>query len=446
MSALVWFRLDLRLADNPALDAAVSTGGPVIPVFVYAPEEEGQWRPGAASRWWLHQSLAALEGSLAAAGSRLVIRRGPAADALAALAMETGARAVYCGRRYESHEIVRERRVVKAMRVESFPGNLLFEPGTISKSDGTPFRIFTAFWNACRRAPGPEAPLRAPERIPAPARWPWSLELGDLALTPQDDRVAGLEEAWRPGERHALDRMHEFFEHKVRNYATDRDRPDRDGASRLSPHLHFGEIGVRQVWHAAYECAARDRGMRAGVEAFVRQLVWREFAHHLLFHFPHTPLEPLRPEFRAFPWRADERKWKAWTSGGTGYPLVDAGMRQLWRTGWMHNRVRLVAASFLVKHLLIPWQSGAKWFWDTLVDADLANNTLNWQWVAGCGAGAAPFFRVFNPAVQAKKFDPDGAYVRRWAPGPWPPPVVEHGRAREEALGAWEAIRPKRSC
>jgi deoxyribodipyrimidine photo-lyase len=446
VSVLAWFRLDLRLADNPALDAAVAGGAPVIPVFVYAPEEEGEWAPGAASRWWLHRSLGALERSLADRGSRLIIRRGPAAEALAAVAEETGASTVYFNRRYEPYEMERERRVAQALRVESFPGDLLFAPGAISKSDGTPFRIFTAFWNACRRAPGPRVPLRAPNRIPAPARWPRSLAPGEPELAPQVDRAAGFEEAWRPGERHALDRMHEFFEHAVRDYAADRDRPDRDGTSRLSPHLHFGEISARQVWHAAYECAARDRGMRAGVEAFVRQLVWREFAHHLLFHFPHTPLEPLRPEFREFPWRADERKWNAWTQGGTGYPLVDAGMRQLWRTGWMHNRVRLVAASFLVKHLLIPWQRGAKWFWDTLVDADLANNTLNWQWVAGCGADAAPFFRVFNPAAQAKKFDPEGAYVERWAPGPWPPPIVGHERAREEALEAWAAIRRKRSC
>jgi deoxyribodipyrimidine photo-lyase len=330
------------------------------------------------------------------------------------------------------------------LSVESHPGNLLFEPGAVLKADGTPFRIFTAFWNACQRAPGPAAPIRAPKRIPAPARWPKSLALSALQLEPEIDWAAGMREAWQPGERGALERMREFLHAPVTTYGTDRDRPDRDGTSRLSPHLHFGEISPRQVWHAAYDRIARDRaGSRVGVEAFVRQLGWREFAHHLLFHFPQTPLEPMHPEFRAFPWRRDERKWKAWTRGQTGYPLVDAGMRQLWRTGWMHNRVRMVAASFLVKHLLIPWQEGARWFWDTLVDADLANNTLGWQWVAGCGADAAPFFRVFNPAAQARKFDPDGVYVRRWAPRSSPPPIVNHERAREEALAAWASIRRK---
>jgi deoxyribodipyrimidine photo-lyase len=436
MSTLVWLRLDLRLADNPALDAAVARREPVIPVFVYAPEEEEPWAPGGASRWWLHRSLAAFERSLVEAGSKLIIRRGPAVEALSALAKETGASAVYFNRRYEPHELARERRVGG----ESFPGNLLFEPGAVLKSDGTPFRVFTAFWNACRRAPAPVEPAGAPRRIPAPARWPKSLNLHDLALEPRIDRTAGLRETWRPGERGALERLHTFLDGPARTYTTDHDRPGREGTSRLSPHLHFGEISPRQVWHAAYE-----RRPGPGVEAFVRQLIWREFAHHLLFHFPQTPLEPLRPEFRAFPWRRDERKWEAWTRGSTGYPLVDAGMRQLWQTGWMHNRVRLVAASFLVKHLLIPWQDGAKWFWDTLVDADLANNTLNWQWVAGCGADAAPFFRVFNPAAQARKFDPDGAYVRRWAPGPPPAPVVNHEQAREEAREAWAAIRRKRS-
>jgi deoxyribodipyrimidine photo-lyase len=436
MSTLVWLRLDLRLADNPALDAAVARGEPVIPLFVYAPDEEGLWAPGGASRWWLHQSLKAFERSLAATGSKLIIRRGPVAETLSAVAAETGASAVYFNRCCEPHEIARERR----LRGTSFPGNLLFEPDAVLKSDGAPFRVFTAFWNACRRAPAPTEPLGAPKRIPAPGRWPQSLALDDLLLEPHVDWAAGLRQTWRPGEQGALERLRKFLAGPVNKYAADHDRPDREGTSRLSPHLHFGEISPRQVWHAVYE-------RRAGpdAEAFVRQLIWREFAHHLLFHFPHTPLEPLRPEFRAVPWRRDERKWKAWTRGSTGYPLVDAGMRQLWRTGWMHNRVRLVAASFLVKHLLIPWQEGAKWFWDTLVDADLANNTLNWQWVAGCGADAAPFFRVFNPAAQARKFDPEGAYVRRWAPGPSAPPIVNHEQARGEALEAWAAIRRKRS-
>src|SRR5208283_2211392 len=255
----------------------------------------------------------------------------------------------------------------------------------------------------------------------------------DFDLEPQIDWAGGMRETWKPGEISALRQIRNFAATAMEEYATDRDRPDQRGTSRLSPHLHFGEISARQIWHE----------LRA--EPYLRQIAWREFSYHLLVHFPHTPLEPLRPEFRDFPWRVDPESLKAWTHGKTGYPLVDAGMRQLWHTGWMHNRVRMVAASFLVKHLMIPWQEGAAWFWDTLVDADLANNTLGWQWVAGCGADAAPYFRIFDPAIQADRFDPGGGYVRHWAPeSQHLLPIVDHGEARQRALAALESIRRRR--
>jgi deoxyribodipyrimidine photo-lyase len=404
VSILLWLRRDLRLDDNPALLAAVATGRPVIPVYIWAPEEDDP-PPGAASRWWLHQSLRSMREALAARGSELILRRGPSAEALLTLARETSADTVLSNRPYD---------------------NLLFEPGAILNTSGKPFQIFTAFWNACLRAPAPAKPQPAPDRIAAPPRWPDSLPLSDLQLEPVIDWAAGLREVWRPGEP--------SLTFNARHYDTLRDRPDLDGTSRLSPHLHFGEVSVRRLWHK-YRKA----------EPFLRQLAWREFAHHLLFHFPHTAREPLRPEFRRFPWEMDARLFRAWTRGRTGYPLVDAGMRQLWHTGWMHNRVRMVVASFLVKHLLIPWQEGAAWFWDTLVDADLANNTLGWQWAAGCGADAAPYFRIFSPTLQAAKFDPHGDYIRRWVPEfgtpAYPRPIVDHKMARARALEAYAAIR-----
>jgi len=294
--------------------------------------------------------------------------------------------------------------------------------------------VFTAFWNACQRVTAPPHPLPVPRKIPPPSSWPKSLEISNLQLEPAIDWADGIRKAWNPGETSAKDRLRKFLRTGIQDYAVERDRPDRAGTSRLSPHLHFGEIGPRQIWHAAE--GAPDR------MPFLREIAWREFAHHILFHFPHTPHDPLRPEFRTFPWRMDEKGLRAWTRGETGYPLVDAGMRELWRTGWMHNRVRMVAASFLVKHLLIPWQEGAAWFWDTLVDADLANNTLGWQWVAGCGADAAPYFRIFNPVLQGEKFDPEGVYVRRWVPETARPtaPIVDHAAARNRALAALQQV------
>lgn len=446
---LVWFRQDLRLSDNPALAAAIERKAPVVPVYVWAPEEEGAWPPGAASRWWLDRSLADLQAALERRGSRLVIRRGPTCEALSAVATESGASAVFWNRRYEPSAVARDRDVKSTLRArgllaESFNGSLLFEPWTIRNQSGQPFKVFTPFWRVCLSMPAPLAAKDAPKRLRAPDSWPRSLEHTELGLKPAVDWAAGLAEAWQPGESGAKRRLQRFLDGAVGDYPGDRDRPGVTGTSRLSPHLHFGEVSPGQVWRAVWQ---RMEGRSEASDAYLRQIAWREFAYHLLYHHPESCSQPLRPEFADFPWRHHPGLFKAWKNGRTGYPLVDAGMRELWHTGWMHNRVRMVVASFLVKHLLISWQRGAAWFWDTLVDADLANNTFGWQWVAGCGADAAPYFRIFNPQIQAAKFDPGNDYISRWVPdrtaAAYPSPVVDHGEARLRALAALKTIRKR---
>lgn len=352
-------------------------------------------------------------------------------------------------------------------RLFAYPGTLLFEPGEIVNKSGKPFQVFTPFSRACLAQPAPEEPLDPPERLDTVDPSLCSLSIDDLELEPRQNWPSRIRSAWQPGAAGANQRLFRFVDQVLADYDARRDRLDVEGTSQLSPHLRWGEISPRQVWRAVRDLegkASHQRG--AGVSTFVRQLLWREFAYHLLVHFPQTDHQPLRSEFQNFPWCNDPAKLKSWRQGRTGYPLVDAGMRQLWLTGWMHNRVRMVVASFLVKHLLIPWQEGARWFWDTLVDADLANNTLGWQWTAGCGADAAPYFRIFNPVSQARKFDPDGVYIRRWLPelsempprwihAPWqapaellakagvtlgkdyPLPIVDHAEARAAALAAF---------
>ncbi|MBN1490042.1 MAG: deoxyribodipyrimidine photo-lyase [Phycisphaerae bacterium] len=476
---LVWFRQDLRLEDNEALLAAVECGAPVIPVFINTLAHDGQWAPGAASRWWLHHSLAALDKRLRQRGSRLVLRRGPAADTLIRLVRETGASAVIVNRHIEPDDAQTDAEL--ATRLQrlgtqwlSFQSNLLFDPDAVRTRQGRAFTVFTPFWRACLSQDEPPAPRPAPARIPKPRQWPTSLPLNELEPLPEIDWAGGLRTAWTPGEAGAQRLLTEFADRRWRSYDRDRERPDLPGTSRLSPHLHWGEIGPRQIWHALHARAARSRAAdaRDNAAAYLRQLGWREFAHGLLHHFPQTTDKPMREAFARFPWRKDTAALRTWQQGQTGYPLVDAGMRELWRTGWMHNRVRMIAASFLTKHLLIPWQQGAAWFWDTLVDADLANNTLGWQWVAGCGADAAPYFRIFNPASQGETNDPNGNYVRRWVPElaelpakwihrPWkadaatlaaagvklghtyPRPIVDHALARERALAAYQTIRKR---
>lgn len=477
MPTLVWFRNDLRLADNPALVAACEGGGEVIPVFIWAPDEEAPWEPGAASRWWRHHSLKALAERLGAVGSRLVVRRGRTLDVLLGLVRETGARRVVWNRGYEPALMARDTGIKHALReagteVESFNAGLLHEPWTIRNQSSRPFQVFTPFWRSCLAGGDPAPPLEAPQALSGPGTWPASEPLEALGLLPSIPWDAGLRAAWQPGEGGAAQNLERFVAGAVFDYTDQRNRPDRPGTSRLSPHLHFGEVGPRQVWHAVRRAAERagkpPESWRGG--QFLAEVGWREFAYHLLYHFPHTPERPLRSDFERFPWRTDPVAAEAWKRGRTGIPLVDAGMRELWATGWMHNRVRMVVGSLLVKNLLISWTEGARWFWDTLVDADLASNTLGWQWIGGCGADAAPYFRVFNPVSQGTKFDPEGAYVRRWVPelaglpaehihAPWeapaevlraarvtlgvgyPHPVVSLSASRIAALAAFSSIR-----
>ena len=474
MTTLVWFRQDLRVADNPALAAAREDGGGVVPVYIFAPEEEEIWRPGAAACWWLHHSLDSLAADLSALGSRLVLRRsGNSLGELLALARDCGADRIVWNRRYEPLIRVRDTRVKEALReagfaAHSFNGALLHEPAAVKSGSGGAFQVFTPFWRRCLALPDPPAPVPAPRALPVPAHWPVSQTLADFQLLPVRDWCAGIRAAWLPGSAAAQVKLDGFLRHSFADYAQSRNRPDLSGTSRLSPHLHFGEIGPRQVWHAARAAGSALSADWRGSQ-FLAELGWREFGHHLLYHFPRLPGEALRANFRSFPWKSDLPALRRWQRGETGYPIVDAGMRELWQTGWMHNRVRMIAASFLVKDLLLSWEDGARWFWDTLVDADLAANTLGWQWVAGCGADAAPFFRIFNPGLQGAKFDPAGRYVRRWIPEiaklpdqwlhqPWlaPPEVlragavrlgrdypdrlVEHGAARAAALAALSSI------
>lgn len=475
-TTIVWFRQDLRLEDHPALIAAVGRGGAVVPVYIWAPAEEGAWPPGAASRWWLHRSLASLDRDLRARGMRLILRQGPSLESLKGLIAATGADAVFWSRRYEPASVERDTMVKRELlasgiQAESFNAALLHEPWTVLNRAGRPFQVFTPFYKNCLSLGPTPPPARAPQRLVPPATWPESVSLDDLRLEPEIDWAAGLREAWIPGEEGAARALGRFLSSAMAGYPDGRDRLDDTGTSRLSPHLHFGEIGPRQIWAAVERAAAArtEPGMYKGAEGYLRQLAWREFAHHLLFHFPHTADRPLRPEFSRFPWRKSDKELATWQRGRTGFPIVDAGMRELWRTGWMHNRSRMITASFLVKDLLLSWLDGARWFWDTLVDADLANNTLGWQWTAGCGADAAPYFRIFNPMLQGRKFDPNGEYVRRnvpelrdvdsrWIHAPWehstgasavdpryPPPMVDHAVARERALAALAKVQGART-
>ncbi|MBI5766795.1 MAG: deoxyribodipyrimidine photo-lyase [Verrucomicrobia bacterium] len=476
---IVWFRQDLRLQDNPALHAAMARGAAVVPVYVLDDAGDGRWPMGGAARWWLHHSLVALDAALRERGSRLVIARGESGAVLRALVEATGADALFWNRRYEPAAIAGDATIkaefgAAGIEVQSFSGTLLNEPHTIANKQGRPFQVFTPYWRHCLTLPVSPPMKLAAGALPVPAKWPQSLAVTELGLLPTIPWDAGFGAAWTPGEAGAAKRLKAFVARALSEYADERDRPDREGTSMLSAHLHFGEVSPRQVW-AAVQALAKESGVfppSRGAGVFLTEIGWREFAYHLLFHFPRTPEAPLREEFARFPWADDPggAQLRAWQRGRTGYPIVDAGMRQLWTTGWMHNRVRMIVASFLVKHLRLSWTHGAAWFWDTLVDADLASNTLGWQWSAGCGADAAPYFRIFAPVLQGAKFDGAGDYVRRWVPelgrmpaehihAPWdaplhvlaeagvrlgdsyPRPIVDHAKARAEALAALKEMR-----
>ncbi len=469
-----WFRKDLRLTDNPALSSAAESGHPILTVYILEDGYSDPWAPGGASRWWLHHSLKALDQYLKTLGNRLILRRGRPQEVLRELVTETCATAVYCTSLTEPHALKIDSELKHILNelgagFRVFDGNLLFPPGSIMTSKGDPFKVFTPFYKSCLQRLPLQEPLRAPEQLPCMKNPVRSDSLDEWKLPPtKPDWSSGWLDMWTPGESGAIERLESFLEQQVAEYGSLRNRPDIAGTSGLSPHFHFGEISPLLCWHRASSHVNPEA--ENDFKSFFRQIIWREFSHHLLYHWPEFPEEPFRPEFKRFPWVRDEEALRRWQQGLTGYPIVDAGMRELWATGWMHNRVRMIVASFLVKHLLIPWQDGAAWFWDTLVDADLANNSVSWQWIAGCGVDATPFFRIFNPILQGQKFDPDGIYVRRWVPElenlpnkyinePWatpehiledsglslgntyPFPIVDHMIARNRALGIFKQFK-----
>ncbi|HYZ63668.1 MAG TPA: deoxyribodipyrimidine photo-lyase [Acetobacteraceae bacterium] len=435
-SALVWFRQDLRLADNPALAAAIASGRRVLPFYLLDDESPGAWRLGGASRWWLHHSLLALAASLEARGATLLLRRGPAATAIPALVAETSAAELHAGRMHEpwAREVEAKLQPALGGRLHLHRTATLFELDAIRTGSGGAYAVYTPFARACRTRLAVADPLPAPERIHG-APPPRSDRLEDWGLLPgHPDWAAGLRATWEVGEAAAVSRLHSFLAEAVFGYKSARNQLGQPGTSMLSAHLHWGELSPRQVWHATRSVAPGE-----GLDAYLGEILWREFAAYLLWHNPALPERPLRPAFDSLPYRDAPAELGAWQRGRTGFPIVDAGMRQLWRIGWMHNRVRMIAASFLVKQLLIDWREGERWFWDTLVDADLASNAASWQWVAGSGIDSQPFVRVFNPVTQGETWDQAGEYVRRWVPelarvpdrwvhAPWTAPaaVLEH--------------------
>ncbi len=458
---IMWLRQDLRLADNAALHAAAAAG-PILPVYILDDTTPGAWRWGGASRWWLHHSLTKLNDRLP-----MVLREGDTLKHLEQLITQSNAAALYFTRDYapwsarleQNVKILCDRLGVSCHRHGGF---LLHEPESIRNGSGAFFKVYTPYARACFAKGTP----RAPKPVPALQLASHTLAsdtLEDWKLLPRRPNWAtGFEAEWTPGEAGARERLLNFLDDGLQGYADGRDRADQNHVSRLSAHLHWGEISPHQVWSATAQHVARAEGVldRDG-EKFLKEILWREFAYNLIHHVPSFPDKPFKPEYENFPWADDDVALQTWQRGQTGFPIVDAGMRQLWASGIMHNRVRMIAASFLIKDLLIPWQAGERWFWDTLVDADIGNNAAGWQWVAGSGADASPYYRIFNPVLQGEKFDPHGTYVRRWVPElqtvpdafihkPWemavppknyPRRMVDHATARDRALAAFKRIK-----
>ncbi len=471
---LVLLRRDLRLADNPALHEAAAGGGPVVIVHIRETDDPEAGSLGAAQDWWLHHSLAALARALEKAGNRLILKSGNQNAVVDQLIGETGARTVYWNHRYhrrgrELDADLQGQLEACGLTVKGFSANLLHEPSKLLTRSGGYFRFYTPFWKAFSAAPLFAAPLPAPARLPAPSRLPESERLETWNLLPaKPDWASGFSDHWQPGEAGAEAALDHFLQSTVKTYKDGRDFPARAATSLLSPHLALGEISPLQIWHAVSSLKSPP----GDFEKFLQELAWREFCWHLLFHFPDLPTREFNSRFSNFSWGFDASLFDAWTKGATGYPIVDAGMRQLWQTGWVHNRARMIAASFLIKDLMIDWRHGERWFRDTLIDADPASNTASWQWVAGSGADAAPYFRIFNPVLQGEKFDPAGDYVRRYVPeiaglpdqyihkpfaasetvlksagvepgATYPRPIVDHGVARDRALAAFKALKEK---
>mgnify|MGYP002712939544 CR=1 FL=1 len=468
--AIVWFRRDLRLADNPALTAALQSCDCILPVYIHAPEEEAPWKPGSASNWWLHNSLSALCDSISQTGSRLIITHGPTKEKLIEIAATTGATHLYWNRLYDPVTIERDSQIKRELHdlgidCQSFNSNLLIEPVNVLNRQGSPYKVFTAFWRTARgMLDGIGSPLPAATQIPTPPKTVPPATLESLNLLPQNNWHEKLAAIWKPGEAGGHEQWAHFLYNNLPYYDSQRDFPAEESTTSLSPHLHFGEITPRQLFWSLQHQADQAPGIGQHLDRLSAQLGWREFAHYTLFHFPHSATESLDSRFASNIWhngRDNRELLERWQRGETGIPIVDAGMRQLWQTGWMHNRVRMIVASLLTKNLGIHWLEGARWFWDTLVDADLANNTLGWQWTAGCGVDAAPYFRVFNPARQAERFDPAGRYIRTWLPElatadnrilmngrhaadngiDYPPPMLDLQKTRKQALERWELIK-----
>ena len=475
---IYWFRQDLRTSDLPGLIAAAATGRPIVPCYILDDISPGDDAMGSASRWWLHHSLKSLAGELDGLGGTLVLRRGQAAAVLAELLEETGAESVYCSRLYEPwanalEGALHEKLSGQGITFKRYPGSLLFEPAKIANKSGSPFKVFTPFWRHCRSGSPPAQPKDTPEAVNWYRGKCSSELLTSWQLLPTSpDWANQWPRMWQPGSMGAAQRLKVFLGGAVADYSEGRNHPAKEATTRLSPHLHFGEISPRTIWYAATDLAARQPQQAGQIDKFLSEMGWREFSHHLLYHYPTITREPFKPQFTDFPWLGNESALKAWQRGQTGYPIVDAGMRELWQTGYMHNRIRMVVASFLTKHLLVHWRAGARWFWDTLLDADLANNACGWQWVAGSGADASPYFRIFNPVIQGEKFDEEGVYIRQWVPElarlpdrylnkPWeapasvleaagiqlgenyPNPIVDHRSARESALGAYASLKAR---